>query len=69
MIPNEIRPEINKQNTKLCLADGGLIDTLGYVYLPIQINDTIIKHKFTIAEVDVPAVIDYKEIVVGTAYR
>lgn len=59
MIPSELRPEIKRNNTKLCLPDGSFINTLGYVYLPLQIGNFKVTHKFTIANIDVPAVIGY----------
>jgi hypothetical protein len=54
-----MRPEIKKTNTKLCLADGGVINTMGYIDLPIQVENFTTVQKFTVADIDVPAVIGY----------
>jgi hypothetical protein len=54
-----MRPEIKKTNTKLCLADGGVINTMGYIDLPIQVGNFTTVQKFTVADIDVPAVIGY----------
>jgi hypothetical protein len=51
-----MRPEIKKTNTKLCLADGGVINTMGYIDLPIQVGNFTTVQKFTVADIDVPAV-------------
>ena len=59
IIPSHIKPEIKKHNTKLCLADGGQIDTIGYVDLPVEVGDLVVTHRFTVADIDVPAVIGY----------
>lgn len=59
LLPASMRPEINKRNTTLCLADGKEVDTFGYVDLPVQLGDMLVYHRFTIADVDVPGVIGY----------
>lgn len=59
LLPSNTRPEIKKTNTKLCLADGGVVNTMGYIYLPIQIGNFTTVQKFTVADIDVPAVIGY----------
>jgi hypothetical protein len=47
-----MRPEIKKTNTKLCLADGGVINTMGYIDLPIQVGNFTTVQKFTVADID-----------------
>ena len=59
LLPPNMRPEIKKTNTKLCLADGGVINTMGYIDLPIQVGNFTTVQKFTVADIDVPAVIGY----------
>jgi hypothetical protein len=59
LLPPNMRPEIKKINTKLCLADGGAINTMGYIDLPIQVGNFTTVQKFTVADIDVPAVIGY----------
>ena len=59
LLSHDVRPEIKKHNKQLCLADGSFVDTLGYVYLPVKIGDFSTVQKFTVANIDVPAVIGY----------
>ncbi|CAG2235911.1 unnamed protein product [Mytilus edulis] len=55
----EFKPEIQRNNQRLCLADGSFVNTMGHVDLPIKIGNYTIIQKFTVAEIDVPAVIGY----------
>ena len=59
LLPKNVRPEIQKSNKQLCLADGSVVNTLGMVDLPIQVGEFTTVQKFTLADVDVPAVIGY----------
>jgi hypothetical protein len=52
-----MRPEIKKTNTKLCLADGDVVNTMGYIDLPKHVGNFTTVHKFTVVDIDVPAVI------------
>ncbi|CAG2208406.1 unnamed protein product [Mytilus edulis] len=58
-LPIEFKPEIQRNNQRLCLADGSFVNTMGHVDLPIKIGNYTIIQKFTVAEIDVPAVIGY----------
>lgn len=58
-LSNEFKPEIQRNNQRLCLADGSFVNTMGHVDLPIKIGNYTIIQKFTVAEIDVPAVIGY----------
>jgi hypothetical protein len=59
LLPPNMRPEIKRTNTKLCLADGSVVNTMGYIDLPIQVGNFTTVQKFTVADIDVPAVIGY----------
>ena len=59
LLPPNMRPEIKKTSTKLCLADGGVVNTMAYIDLPIHVGNFTTVQKFTVADIDVPAVIGY----------
>ena len=59
LLPENLRPEIQKNDKQLCLADGSIVETMGHIELPIKIGDFTTVQKFTVADIDVPAVIGY----------
>jgi hypothetical protein len=59
LLPSNMRLEIKKTNTKLCLADGGVVNTMRYIDLPIQVGNFTTVQRFTVVDIDVPAVIGY----------
>ncbi|CAC5357961.1 unnamed protein product [Mytilus coruscus] len=59
LLPIEFKPEIQRNNQRLCLADGSFVNTIGHVELPIKIGIYTVIQKFTVAEIDVPAVMGY----------
>ncbi|VDI21989.1 Hypothetical predicted protein [Mytilus galloprovincialis] len=57
--PPEVKSLLKINKRKLCMANGDSIPTLGTIDLPVKIGGSSITQKFTVAEIDAPAVLGY----------
>ena len=58
-LPEEVKPEIKKGKSLLKMADGGLVQSEGQVTLELDIDGSIFRHEFLLADVQASAVIGW----------
>ncbi|CAC5367226.1 unnamed protein product [Mytilus coruscus] len=58
-LPPEAKSLLKINKRKLCIANGDSIRTLGTIDLPVKIGGSTVTQKFTVADIDAPALLEY----------